>query len=318
MSTYRPLDRTTIEDLPEEAPVASWKEVIKDTGKRFKRVEATDRAAGMTYFGVLAIFPAAIALISLISLVGEPQKTIQTLLDLVQQLGPGSAVDQLRGPITRLANVSSGGTAFVIGLVLAIWSASGYIGAFGRAVNGLYGVPEGRSFIRLRATQLVLTLLALVTGFVLASALTLSGSVLKAVGDAVNAGNLVVTSWRWARWPLVVLLVAAFLALLYHFAPNVRPRRFRPITAGSLLALAAAAVGSVAFAFYVSRFASYGKTYGSLAGVIIALLWFWLSNLAILFGACLDVEIERHRELAAGVAADPDPLLPLRGTKTPA
>jgi len=250
--------------------------------------------------------------------VGEPEKTIQTLLDLVQQLGPASAVDQLRGPITRLADVSSGRPAFVIGLVLAIWSASGYIGAFGRAVNGLYGVPEGRSFVRLRGTRLVLTLLALVTGFVLASAITLSGSVLKAVGDAVNAGSLLVTSWRWARWPVVVLLVAAFLAVLYHFAPNVRPRRFRPITAGSLLALIVGAVGSVLFALYVGRFGSYGKTYGSLAGVIIALVWFWLSNLAILFGACLDVEIERHRELAAGVAADPDPLLPLRGIRIPA
>jgi membrane protein len=316
MSTYRPLDRTAIEDPPEEAPVASWTKAIKDSGKRFKRVEATDRAAGMTYYGVLAIFPAALALVSLISLVGNPEKTIQTLLDLVEQLGPASAVDQLRGPMTRLANVSSGRVAFVIGIVLAIWSASSYIGTFGRAVNGLYGVTEGRGFIRLRGTQLLLTLLALVTGFVLASALTLSGSVLQAVGDAVNARSVLVTSWQWARWPLVVLLVAAFLAVLYHFAPNVRPRRFRPITPGSLLALIVGAAGSVLFAFYVSRFGSYGKTYGSLAGVIITLVWFWLSNLAILFGACLDVEIERHRELAAGVAADPDPLLPLRGTKT--
>jgi membrane protein len=318
MSAYRPLDRAAIEDPPEEAPVRDWMDTIKDTGRRFKRVQAMDRAAGMTYFGVLAIFPAAIALSSLISLVGEPEKTISTLLDLVGQLGQASAVDRLRGPITRLANLSDGRAAFVIGLALAIWSASGYIGAFARAVNGLYGVPEGRSFIRLRATRLVLTLLALVTGLVLASALTLSGRVLRAIGDAVDAGSVPITSWQWARWPLVVVFAAAFLAVLYHFAPNVRPRRFRPVTLGSLLALIAWAVGSVLFALYVSRFVSYSQTYGSLAGVIIALVWFWLSNLATLFGACLDVEIERHRELAAGVLADPDPLLPLRGIKIPA
>ena len=318
VSTYRPLDRAAIEDPPEEAPVRDWTDTIKDTGRRFRRVEAADRAAGMTYFGLLALVGAAVALLSLISLVGEPEKTIRTLLDLLGQFAPASTVDRMRSPIIRLANLSNGRAALLIGIGLAICSASGYIGAFGRAANGLYGVPEGRSFMRLRARRLMMTLLALVTGFVLASALTLNGRVLRAVSGAVNAPGALVTSWQWARWPLVVLLVAVFLALLYHSAPNVRPRRFRPVTLGSLFTLIAWVLGSALFALYVSSFVSYAKSYAILAGMIIALVWLWLSNLAILFGACLDVEIERHRELAAGVYADPDPLLPLRGIRIPA
>jgi membrane protein len=271
---------------------------------RIRRNDATDWAAAMTYYAVLALFPAVAALVALLSLFGNPATTTQSLINLVSQLAPSAAVSLVSGPIAALVqHRSAAGVAFWVGLVLAVWSASGYMGVLSRALNTLWEVKETRSFIGLRLTIVFLTVIGLVTALILASALVLSGGVATAVGSTVGVGSAATTAWVWLRWPLALLFVVLFISLVFRTAPNAHERNRKWVSAGSLLALAIWALGSAGFAIYVSHFGSYSKTYGTLAAVIIFLVWLWLSNLALLIGASLDVELEARS--SSGAVADP-------------
>ena len=301
---------------PRALPRGSWRSLLTRTVKEFKADNCTDLAAALTYYGVLALFPAAIALVSLVGLVGDPQRTTTTLLDIVGKLGPHSAVDTFSKPIQTLAQGHNAGIALVLGLLGALWSASGYVGAFGRASNTIYEVGEGRPFYKLRPVQVLITLVCVVLIALVALALVVTGPVAKAVGDAIGVGSAAVTVWDVAKWPVMALVVSAIFSLLYYATPNVRQPKFRWFTVGGLVALLAWVVASAGFAFFVTHFSSYNRTYGSLAAVIVLLVWLWISNLALLFGAELNAELERAREIAAGLpGAEQTIQLPPRDTR---
>ncbi|OFE16995.1 ribonuclease BN [Humibacillus sp. DSM 29435] len=293
---------------------ASWKFVARKTVREFSKDECTDLAAALTYYGVLAIFPAAIALLSLVGLVGKSDETVTTLTGILRELGAGSAVDTLEPVLKSLSTSSGAGFALVIGIATALWSASGYVGSFGRALNRIYETGEGRPFWKLRPVMLLVTLIVVLLVALVALALVVSGPVAQSVGDAIGLGSTVVTVWNIAKWPVILVVVVVIVALLYYATPNVQQPKFRWVSLGAVVAILIWVVASAGFGFYVTNFSSYNKTYGSLAGVIVFLLWLWITNLALLFGAELDAELERGRELQAGIVAEESVQLPPRDT----
>jgi membrane protein len=278
----------------------NWRTTLKRTVARFRDDSLSDRAAALTYYGLLSLFPALIALVSLIGLVGDPRETTDTLTEVVASLGPDSAAETFSGPIESVASSrGTAGFAFVLGLVVAVWSASGYVGAFMRASNAIHGVEEKRPFWKLRPLQLLVTLAMVLLAAVVALGLVLTGPVVAAVAEPIGISGTAVDIWDLAKWPVLAALAVTMIATLYRASPSARPRGFRWITPGSLVALGAWAAASAAFALYVANFGSYDKTYGTLGGIVALLVWLWIANLAILFGHQLDAE--RERQLAREV-----------------
>lgn len=302
-------------DSPDDLRPRSWRYILRRTLREFSKDQCTDLAAALTYYAVLALFPALVALVSLLGVLGQGQSTVDALLRIVDQLGPSSAVDTLRPTIEGLVSAQGAGLALVLGLLGALWSASGYVGAFGRAMNRVYEVGEGRPIWKLRPLQVVVTLLVLVLVAVMAAALVVTGPVAQAVGEQVGLGSTGVLVFDIAKWPVMLAMVVLIVAVLYYATPNVQQPAFRWISIGALLAIVVWILASVAFGLYVAMFSSYDKTYGSLAGVIVFLLWLWITNLALLFGAELDAEIERGRQLQAGIEAEETIQLPARDTR---
>jgi membrane protein len=287
---------------PAHARKGSALQTLKRTFTEFSEDNLTDSAAALTYYAVLSIFPALIAMISIVGLVGDPQTVTSSLTKIIGQIGPASAVDTFKGPIEGLAN--SGGTAgilLIVGIVSALWTASGYVGAFMRASNVIYEVEEGRSFIKLRPLQMVVTLVLVILLALTLVALVLTGPVAKAVGSAVGLGSTAVTVWDIAKWPVLFVVVVCMIALLYYASPNAKLGGIKSIIPGAALAIVVWLLASAGFAFYVANFGSYNKTYGALGGVIIGLVWLWLTNCSLLLGMELNAERERSAELKAGV-----------------
>lgn len=297
---------------PTDLTKPSWKFAAKRTLAEFSDDQCTDLAAGLTYYAVLSVFPAAIALISLVGVFGQGPSTVNALLKILQQVGAGSIATTVRPALEQLSSSKSAGVGLVIGIVAALWSASGYVGAFGRAMNRIYEIGEGRPFWKLRPVQLVITLIAVVLIALVGLSLVVTGSLATAIGDSLGLSSTVVTVFSIAKWPILVAVVIVIIAILYYATPNVRQPKFRWMSVGAFTALVVWVVASVLFGLYVANFSSYDKTYGSLAGVIVFLLWLWLTNLALLFGAELDSEMERSRQLQAGLKAEDDLQLPPR------
>jgi membrane protein len=301
-------------DSPGDLSKPSWKYVVRKTMREFSKDECTDQAAALTYYSVLALFPAIVAVLSLVGLVGQGPKTVSTVMDILKGVGVTPS-DSLRKTIEHLSTSSGTGLALIIGLATALWSASGYVGSFGRAMNRIYEVGEGRPVWKLRPVMLLVTLITVVLAAAVALSLVLTGPAAEAVGNAIGLGSTAVLVWNIAKWPVMLLVVIVIVALLYWATPNVKQPKFRWLSVGAVFAIIVWILASAAFGFYVANFSSYNKTYGSLAGVIVFLLWLWLTNLALLFGAELDGELERGRELQAGIAAEETVQLPPRDTK---
>ena len=302
-------------DSPTDVSKPSWQYIAKKTFREFTKDQCPDLAAALTYYSVLSIFPALLALVSLLGIFGQPEKTTGALLDIVQGFAPGETVEAIREPVQQLSSSSAAGLTLVIGILTALWSASGYVGAFGRAMNRIYEIDEGRPFIKLRGTMLAVTIVTVLIVVLLAAMLVLSGPVAESVGNALGLGGAVLTVWNIAKWPLILLLVVAAIAILYYATPNVKQPKFRWMSLGSLIALVIFLLASLAFGFYVANFSSYNETYGTIGGVIISLLWLWILNMSLLFGAEFDAETERGRQLQAGIQAEATIQLPPRDTK---
>jgi len=288
--------------------------ILKRTAKEFQEDNITDWAAALTYYAVLALFPAMIALVAVVGLVGQYPETTNAILDVLRSAGAGpDVVNSVGDTIDGIVRNKGGAGALLgFGLLGALWSASGYVGAFMRASNAIWEIPEGRPFWKLRPFQVFVTLgMVLGMAFVLI-ALVVSGPLAKAIGDEVGLGSAAVTAYSIVKWPLMAAVVALVLAILYYVAPNARLPKFQWISPGALVALAIWALATVGFFFYVRNFGSYNATYGALGGAISMLVWLWITNIAILFGQQLNSEIERGRELAAGIPAERDIQLPLR------
>ena len=280
---------------PTDLSGRSWWGVLKGTAGKFRHHNLTDWAAALTYYGVLSLFPAIIALVSIVGLAGK--SATDSLVKNVGTVTSGPAKDILTNAFTGLSsNRGAAGILFVAGLVLALWSASGYIGAFMRASNSIYEVEEERPFWKLRPLQMGVTLIMLLLVALAAIGIVVTGPLADGVGKTLGLGDSIVTVWNYAKWPVILLVVIACFALLYYAAPDVKHHGFRWITPGAVLGVGVWLVASAAFAFYVANFSSYNKTYGTLGGGVAFLVWMWVTNIAVLLGAEFDAELERARE----------------------
>ncbi|MFI9392667.1 YihY/virulence factor BrkB family protein [Streptomyces bauhiniae] len=301
-------------DSPKDLPGPSWGAVLKGTLKEFKKDELADRAASLTYYGILALFPALLALVSLLGIAGR--STTQKVLSNIQNLAPGPARDVLRGAVRQMQGTGGlGSIVALVGLALALWSASGYVAAFIRSANAVYDVPEGRPVWKVLPVRLGVTVVLMVMAVISALIVVLTGSLARQVGTTLGIGDTFLTVWSIAKWPVLAILVTIMIAILYWATPNAKVRGFRWITPGSFLALVIWMIASAAFALYVANFSSYNKTYGAIAGVIVFLVWLWLTNLAILLGLEFDAEMNRHRAIAGGHPADEEPYVEPRDTR---
>jgi membrane protein len=300
---------------PTHLSTRSWVGVLKRTATEFREDNLTDWAAALTYYAVLSIFPGLIVLVSILGLIGE--SVTQPLIDNLGSVAPGPAKDIVTSAIENIqSNQGAAGVFFVIGLAVAIWSASGYIGAFIRAANAIYDIDEGRPIWKTLPLRLGLTVLLMLLTAITAFAVTLSGGLAQEVGNLVGVGDTAVDVWNLAKWPVLLLFVSFLFAVLYWAAPNVKQPGFHWITPGGLLAVVGWVIASLAFAFYVSNFGSYNKTYGALAGPIVFLVWLWISNIMILLGAEFNAELERGRAIEGGMRPeDKEPFVEPRDTR---
>ncbi|MDT9700856.1 YihY/virulence factor BrkB family protein [Streptomyces sp. P17] len=301
-------------ETPTDLPKRSWMAVLKGTLKEFKKDELTDRAAALTYYSILALFPALLALISLLGVVG--QSASQQVLDNIQNLAPGAARDVLSNAVQQMqGNAGIGSIMAIVGLLLAVWAASGYVAGFIRAANAVYDVPEGRPVWKVLPVRVGVTVVLMVLAVISAVIVVFTGGLAQEIGTALGVGDTALTVWSIAKWPVLIVLVAIMIAILYWATPNAKVRGFRWITPGSFLALVIWMVASAGFAVYVANFASYNKTYGTFAGVIIFLVWLWITNLAILLGLEFDAELARQRAVAGGHPAEEEPYVQPRDTR---
>ncbi|WP_437098993.1 YihY/virulence factor BrkB family protein [Streptomyces flavidovirens] len=300
-------------EKPTDLPKNSWGGVLKRTLKEFKEDNLTDWAAALTYYGVLSIFPALLALVSVLGLLGS--STIKPLIDNLGSLAPGAARDILNSMLTQLqSSQGKAGLELIIGIAVALWSVSGYIAAFMRASNAVYDIGEGRPVWKTLPTRLAITLVVIVMLAAMAVGVIFTGTLAKNTGEVLGVGDTAITVWNIARWPVLILLFSLVLALLYWASPNVK-RGFRRVSRGSILAVIIWMIASALFALYVANFSSYDKTYGSLAAVIIFLIWLWISNIAILLGLEFNAELERGRALEAGHPPGEEPYVEPRDTR---
>ncbi|MEV7169026.1 YihY/virulence factor BrkB family protein [Streptomyces sp. NPDC093224] len=301
-------------DRPAQLTGSSWRAVLRGTAREFTEDELGDRAAALTYFGVLSLFPALLVLVSLLGIAGEA--TAQRVLDGLNRLAPGSVRDVIGDAVQQLQGRSGvGSLVAVVGLVVALWSASGYVAAFIRASNAVYDVPEGRPAWKILPLRLALTVTLVLLACAGALIVVFTGGLARQAGAALGIGDTALTVWSIAKWPVLVVLVTIMIALLYWAAPNARGRGFRWVTPGSFLALAIWMAASGGFAVYVANFASYNKTYGTVAGVIVFLVWLWITNLAVLLGLEFDAELSRQRAIAGGMAPGDEPYVRPRDTR---
>lgn len=308
-------DRTGEPDQPTELGGRGWWHALKRSAKQFQEDNLTDWAAALTYYGVLAIFPALIVLVSVLGLIGE--SATDPLIENLGTVAPGPAKEIFTSAIENLqGSQGAAGVLFVVGLLGALWSASGYVAAFMRASNAIYDMPEGRPVwktlpVRVGLTVVLLALLAITT-----VAVVLTGGLAERVGDLLGIGGTAVTVWNLAKWPVLLVIVSFMFALLYWAAPNVKRPGFRWVSPGGTLAVIGWIIASLAFAFYVGNFGSYNKTYGALAGPIVFLVWLWISNIMILMGAEFNAELERERAIERGMRpVDKEPFAEPRDTR---
>lgn len=301
-------------DSPTDLTKPSFTYTLKKTLREFTSDQCTDLAASLTYYTVLALFPGLLAIVSILGLVSNPSDTINTLLQVIRNAGGGDVAKLLEEPINGLVRSPAAPVTFIVGLLGALWSASGYVGAFGRAMNRIYNVREGRPIWKLRPTMLGVTVTTVVLLVVGLFALV-SGPLARSFGDLIGLGDAAALVLSIVQWPILLVIMIVIVAVLYYWSPNVRQSKFKWVSGGAIVAIVIWILASVGFGFYVGNFSNYNATYGSLGGVIIFLLWIWITNNALLFGAEFDAELERGRELQAGIHAEEDIQLPERDTR---
>ena len=278
--------------------------VITRSVSEFLRDRGPDLAGSLTYYGVLSLFPAMLVVVSLLGVFGQGNRTVDALMDMLSDVAPPEVLDPVRGPIETLVTAPAAGTALFVGMVVALASASRYVWALGRAINAVFGIEEGRPLWRLLPSGVLLTAILIVLVAVGGLALVFTGPVAETVGSWIGLGDTALAAWEIAKWPAGLISAILALALLYRFAPNATGRKFGWVSLGAVAALVLIGVATAGFGFFVSRFGNFNEVYGPLAGVIVFLLWLWLVNMAVVYGARLDAEVLRVRQLRAGIPAE--------------
>jgi membrane protein len=309
----KPTSKADAPEKPTDIDKHSWRDVLKRSFQQIKHDDLTDRAAALTYYGVLALFPGLLVVVAIVGLLGHD--TTQQLLDNIGQIAPGGVKSFLSQVISQAQNRGTAGLAAVLGLVIAIWSASGYIAAFMRSANAIYGVDEGRPIWKTAPVRLGVTVAMMILIVISAFMVTVTGRIADQVGRALGIGHTAVTVWEILKWPVLLVIVSIMISLLYWATPNVKQPGIRWVTPGGILAVLIWLVASGGFALYVSFSSSYSKTYGSLATVIIFLVWLWITNLAILVGAEFNAETEHQKAIDAGLSDDVEPFVEVRDTR---
>jgi membrane protein len=306
-------DQTDLAGKPTDLGGGSWLAAGRRTLREFKEDFLQDRAAALTYYGVLSIFPGILVLVSLLGLIGQP--ATQPLIKNLTNAAPSTVRTILR---TAIHNLQQGhGTASVlaiVGIVIALWSTSGYVAAFMRASNAIYDVPEGRPVWKTLPTRLGVTVVLMVLMVVSAVMVVVTGSLARHIGQVLGIGSTAVTVWSIAKWPVLFILVCIMIGVLYWASPNAR-HGVRWIGPGAVIAVVIWLIASGLFALYVANFGNYNKVYGTISGIIIFLIWLWITNIAILLGAEFNAELERGRAMAAGVPPETEPYVEMRDTR---
>jgi YihY family inner membrane protein len=305
-------DEAGLPGKPTDLSRGSWRGAVRRTLTEFKNDFLQDRAAALTYYSVLAIFPGILVLVSLLGLFGRSQT--QPLITNLVGVAPSSVRTILGDAVSRLQGQSAAGVLAIVGIVLALWSTSSYVAAFMRAANAIYDVPEGRPAWKTLPLRLVVTLILMVLLVASATIVVVTGSLARHVGQVLGIGSAAVTTWDIAKWPVLVILVCLMVAVLYWASPNAK-QGLRWIAPGAVIAIGVWLAASGLFGVYVANFGHYDKVYGSIAGMIIFLIWLWLTNIAILFGAEFNAELERGRAIAAGTPPDAEPFVRMRDTR---
>lgn len=301
-------------DSPTELPGTSWRDVAKRVVKESQRDHLTDWAAALTYYGVMAIFPGMLVLVAVLGLLG-PSATTE-LVDTVGAVAPGEVRDFLAQVIDNAQQAQgAAGLIAIVGLLIALWSASGYIAAFMRASNAIYDVGEGRPIWKTLPTRVVVTVVVVIMLVVSAAIVVLSGDIATQVGEAIGLGDTAVTIWNIVKWPVLLFIASTILAVMYWACPNVRPPNFRWVSPGGIFGVVVWLIASFGFALYVANVSDYARSYGSVAGVIVFLVWLWISNMALLLGAELNAELERARAIRAGLPPQQEPFTDIRDTR---
>lgn len=302
-------------DSPTDLRKRTWGYVLKKSIREFMDDQCTDLAAGLTYYAVLAVFPAAIALLSILGVLGQTDAAIDAIDSTFRGLVSSDVLDTVTKVLEGIGNSGGTGLALILGLAGALWSASGYVGGFGRAMNRIYEIGEGRPIWKLRPLQVLITLILLLLMCVVVLLIATAGPIAEEIGKSIGLGSTAVLVWSIVKWPIVLALVVLIVAILYYATPNVKQPKFRWLSIGALIAIVVAVLAGAGFYLYAANFGSYNKTYGSLAGAVLFMLFLWLMNLALLFGAEVDAELERGRQLQAGIAAEEEIQLPARDTR---
>ena len=298
---------------PARLGAAGWAAAAKRSIREFKEDNLQDWAAALTYYGILSVFPGLLVLISLLGLVGK--SATQPVITGLTKAAPGSVRQIVLNAMVHLQHShAAAGILAAVGIVVGLWSASSYVAGFMRASNVIYDVPEGRPLWKTTPIRLAVTLVMLVLLVASALIVVVTGALAARVGHALGIGSAAVTAWDIAKWPVLLIIVSVMFAILYWASPNAR-HGFRLVSPGSVLAVVLWLIASGLFALYVAHFGSYNKVYGSLAAVIIFLIWMWISNTAVLIGAEFDAELERGRAIAGGLPPDKEPFTELRDTR---
>jgi membrane protein len=295
---------------PTDLSGGSWRDAAKRTLREYKDDDLQDRAAALTYFGIQSIFPGLLVLVSLLGLVGH--SVTQSLIKNVGKVAPASVRSIISDNVTRLqANHTASGIVGIVALALALWSASNYVAAFMRASNAIYDVPEGRPIWKTAPIRLGVTIVTMVLLVAAAVIVLVTGGLAQKAGNALGVGSVAVTVWDIAKWPVLLVIIGLILAILFWASPNAK-HGFQWVSPGGFIAVILWLIASALFALYVANFSHYNKIYGSLAGVIVFLIWMWISNVAILFGAEFNAELERGRAVAGGHPIEKEPFSELR------
>ena len=294
-------------DSPSDLEKSDFKSVLKRTFKEFKEDNLTDWAAALTYYGVLSLAPGLLVLVSLLGVFGT--SATQPLMQSITALAPGPARDILTSTVENLTSANAAGVAFFIGIAAALWSASNYVGAFIRAANAIYEVEEGRPFWKLRPLQIALTVVGVVILALISVLVVISGPLAQQAGNLIGLGDLTVTIYNIAKWPVIAIILALMIAGLYYIGPNVKHPKFQWVSPGGIIAIVLWVVASLAFALYVANFPP-NPAYGTIGAVILFLTWLWISNIAILLGLEMNAELERQQKIKEGMPATQEPFLP--------
>lgn len=289
--------------------------IVRRVARGFFRTASADAAAGLTFYAVLALFPALIAAFSLIGLVGEKREGVTAVLDIARDVLAPDVLEAVSDPIEEVASTAGGFWVLLTALALALWSVARYVTGLGRAMNRIYGVPEGRVLWKAKPAHLLLTGAVFVLVTIACLLAAVSRPIAESLGRALGAGEVALTIWRVGRWPVLVLVVALVIALLYYYAPNVRHSHFRLVSVGAVAALLVFAVASLGFGLYAANLADYGRIYGSFGGIVVFLIWLWIGNGALLLGALLDAELERVYQLRKGIPAERELDVEVRDTE---